>query len=449
MAGEWRETTAAGVAVPERGTVSGPFGSTISKRFFVDRGVPVIRGNNLSLGTDGPRFHDDDFVFLSNQKADELSSAECKAGDLVFTARGTIGQVGLIPSNAHYSRYILSANQLRLRPDPEQADALYLYYWFSSPEMVALMQSRNAGSALPNMNLGSLRGLPVMLPPLPKQRAIAHILGMLDDKIELNRRMSETLEAMARALFKSWFVDFGPVRARAEGRDPGLPQPLADLFPARLVDSELGEIPDGWEVRPIGEAVRVAGGGTPSTKQPRYWEGGKHCFCTPKDMSSLTSPVLLVTERHLTDAGLTKVSSGLLPAGTVVLSSRAPIGYLAITEVPVSVNQGIIAMVCDRLLPNVYVLQWAWTNMDVIEANANGSTFQEISKKNFRPIPVIIPSDQVLDCFTAIAQPFYEGVVVSIRESCTLAALRDTLLPKLISGELRVKDAERLVVEVR
>ena len=293
----------------------------------------------------------------------------------------------------------------------------------------------------------------VWLPPLPEQRAIAHILGTLDDKIELNRRQNETLEAMARALFKAWFVDFEPVRAKMEGRWqrgqslPGLPAHLYDLFPDRLVESELGEIPEGWRHSTIGEEVTVCGGSTPSTKEPEFWEGGQHCWATPKDLSALKFPVLLDTDRKITDAGLAKISSGLLPVGTVLLSSRAPIGYLAIAEVPTAINQGFIAMKCDGALPNVFVLPWCRESMDVIVGNANGSTFQEISKSNFRPLRVVVPSDPVLTSFTRLAVSLYRQLAENERESRSLAQLRDTLLPKLISGELRVPDAEAFLRE--
>jgi len=181
---------------------------------------------------------------------------------------------------------------------------------------------------MPNLNEGIIRSFTLIIPTHAEQRAIAHILGTLDDKIELNRRMNETLEAMARTLFKSWFVDFDPVRAKMEGRDPRLPNHIADLFPDRLEDSELGAIPAGWEIKTVGEFVTVVGGSTPSTKELTYWNEGTHCWATPKDLSALTVPVLLNTERRITDAGLAQISSGLLPAGTVLLSSRAPIGYL-------------------------------------------------------------------------------------------------------------------------
>ncbi|RLC09199.1 MAG: restriction endonuclease subunit S, partial [Deltaproteobacteria bacterium] len=198
-------------------------------------------------------------------------------------------------------------------------------------------------------------------------------------------------------------------------------------------------------VRPIGEAVQCVGGSTPSTKNPKYWDGGTNPFVTPKDMSSLISPVILGTERHITDAGVEKISSRQLPVGTVLLSSRAPIGYLAITEIPVSVNQGIIAMICNGDLPNHYVLQWTRTNMDIIKSNAGGTTFAEISKRNFRPIPVVIPPLDLLDAFVDQVGPLHQQLVLNCLESRELTAIRDTLLPKLISGELRVPDAEKLV----
>jgi len=176
-----------------------------------------------------------------------------KRGDLIFTCWGTIDQVGLIDDRSRFPEYIVSNKQMKLTPNPLKANSLFLYYLFSNPPMRDRILNQGIGSSVPGFNLGQLRSITLNLPPLPDQRAIAHILGTLDDKIELNRRMIETLEAMARALFKSWFVDFDPVRAKAEGHDLGLPQPLADLFPDSFEDSELGEIPKGWGVRTLAD----------------------------------------------------------------------------------------------------------------------------------------------------------------------------------------------------
>jgi len=279
----------------------------------------------------------------------------------------------------------------------------------------------------------------VWVPNDGTQRAIAGVLGAFDEKIELSRKMSQTLEAMARALFQSWFVDFDPVRAKAEGRDPGLPPRLADLFPDSFQDSKLGRIPFGWGPGEIGDLAVVAGGSTPSTKEPSYWEGGRHCWATPKDLAPLKSPILINTERRITDEGLAKISSGLLPRGTVLLSSRAPIGYLAVTEIPAAINQGFIAIQPKKGVSNLFLLFWAESARDAILSRANGSTFLEISKSNFRPISAISPPAPVMRAFDASLRPLYEKMVMNERESRTLTGIRDELLPRLISGELRVQ----------
>jgi len=251
--------------------------------------------------------------------------------------------------------------------------------------------------------------------------------------------MNVTLEAMARALFQSWFVDFDPVRAKLDGRQPaGLDPATAALFPASFQDSPLGHIPEGWTIDPVGEVVDCVGGGTPSTAEAKYWEGGIHHWTTPKDFSSLQAPILLDTDRKITDAGIARISSGLLPVGTLLLSSRAPVGYLAITAMPVAINQGFIAMKCNQRVSNYFMLNWCQTNMAEIESRATGTTFAEISKQNFRPIPVVLPPKAVIAAFTATVARLYAQITANLRQSRTLAALRDILLPKLLSGELPV-----------
>ena len=363
-------------------------------------------------------------------------------GRSLFINQRLLASLDLPATCASFARF--------LRVDPDKAEPQYVYWFLQNLYARGQMeehQVQHTGVArFQYTKFAESQEIP--LPPRDDQRAIAHILGTLDDKIELNRRMNETLEAMARALFKSWFVDFDPVRAKAEGRDPNLPKPLADLFPARLVDSELGEIPEGWSIKPIGALADVVGGTTPSTKEQSYWEGGKHAWATPKDLSGLSVPVLLDTERRITDAGLSQVGSGRLPKGTVLLSSRAPIGYLAVAELPVAINQGFIAMVAKAGTSNLFLLLWASVAHEDIVSRANGSTFLEISKANFRPIPVVMPSAQVMQAFERLARPLYERIVQCARESRALADVRDSLLPNLISGELRVTGMQWTVEEV-
>jgi len=278
------------------------------------------------------------------------------------------------------------------------------------------------------------------VPPLPTQHAIARILGSLDDKIELNRQMNETLEAMARAIFQSWFVDFDPVRAKADGRDTGLPADIAALFPDGFEEVDGREVPKGWEVGTIGESTTIVGGSTPSTTNASFWENGAHPFATPKDLAGLSTPILLDTEKKITDLGVDQISSRILPLGTVLLSSRAPIGYIALTKIPVSINQGFIAIICDRALPNYYVLSWVRENLPLIIDRANGTTFLEISKSNFKPMNVLIPPDEVLTKFVQQVEPLYAQIGSNEQQSRTLAQIRDVLLPKLMSGEIQVPD---------
>jgi type I restriction enzyme S subunit len=439
---EWRQSTLGDIAQAEYGLVDGPFGSNLPASEYVSSGIPVIRGSNLSL--DGPRFKEDAFVYVSEAFAQGLARSLCVPGDIIFTKKGTLGQTGIIPASSRFDKFLLSSNQMKLSVDPNKADPLFVYYFVSSPVSQEKIIQDSTVTGVPKTNLAYLRDFPILVPPLQEQKAIARIVGTLDDKIELNRKMNETLEAMARALFKSWFVDFDPVRAKAEGRDPGRPAPIAALFPDSFEDSELGEIPKGWKIKPIGELATVQGGSTPSTKELSYWEGGTHYWVTPKDLSGLSNPVLLGSERKVTDAGLTQISSGLLPAGTVLLSSRAPIGYLVVAEVPVAINQGFIAMQPVEGVSNLFLLLWAEVAHETILSRANGSTFLEISKSSFRPIPVVAPSPAVMVAFDCAVRPTYSRIVVNERESRTLRETRDALLPKLISGELRVSEAAGL-----
>lgn len=384
------------------------------------------------------------FAYVSAEKFErDLTSNAARPGDIIVTQRGTLGQVAILPDDAPHPHYVVSQSQMAVRVDRAMADRDFVYYFLTSPVFNDYIGVTSIQTGVPHINLGLLRDVEVDWPPLPEQRAIAATLGALDDKIELNRNMNATLEAMARALFRDWFVDFGPTRAKMESRAPYLSPDLWALFPDRLDDEGR---PEGWEVSTIGDEVRVVGGSTPSTKEPEFWDGGIN-WATPKDLSNLAAPVLLETSRTITAAGLAKISSGLLPVGSLLLSSRAPIGYLAIAEVPVAINQGFIGMICDKRVSNVFAWLWTMENMEAILAKANGSTFQEISKGNFRPLPVVVPAEPVLRAFDPIAKPLYERIAQNEHASRTLAQTRDLLLPRLMSGELRVAEAEPIVID--
>jgi type I restriction enzyme S subunit len=299
------------------------------------------------------------------------------------------------------------------------------------------------GSAQPQITVGHLSKKEFSVCSESEWPHIVETLGTLDDRITLLRETNTTLEAIAQALFKSWFVDFDPVHAKMQGRAPeGMNEATAALFPDSFEDSEQGPVPKGWHVRPVGDAVETVGGATPDTKTPEYWEPADHHWTTPKDLSGIASPVLLSTERKLSDAGLKKISSGLLPVGSLLMSSRAPIGYLALTQVPMAINQGYIAIPPGGKLSPLFMLFWCQTNMDNIKGRANGSTFMEISKKAFRPIPALVPSQAVLNAFEALAAHLFARLVENEKQAQSLASIRDTLLPRLISGQLRIEEAQ-------
>ena len=216
----------------------------------------------------------------------------------------------------------------------------------------------------------------------------------------------------------------------------------AALFPDSFEASELGMIPRGWKIKQVGQTVETVGGGTPDTKNPAYWNPEEFSWTTPKDLSGNAAPVLLSTERKLSTKGVGKISSGLLPVGTLLMSSRAPIGYLAITKMPLAINQGYIAMLPGGELPPIYLFFWCRQFMETIKGHANGSTFMEISKKAFRPLICSVPHAAIVSKFASTTESLFDRLSENERQAKTLSELRDTLLPRLISGQLRLPERE-------
>lgn len=438
----------------------GPFGSRMKSDAYVESGVPVIRGTNLT----GSKKFSGDWVFISEQLAKQLENCCVSNGDLVFPHRGSIGEVGLVDNQFH--QYMMSSSLMKLRCNPNIADSEFIYYFFKSHQgrYELLKNASQVGTPGIGQPLTSLKNIEIKLPSLGEQRKIAKILSDLDDKIHINNQINQTLESIAQALFKSWFVDFDPVRAKIaakqEGKDAELAamcaisgkseielQQMAEddfaalrataaLFPDGLVESELGEVPKGWVVSTVGDQIQTVGGGTPSTKNVDFWDDGIHYWTTPKDLSNLTDKILLNTERKITDAGLKKISSGLLPKDTVLMSSRAPVGYLALSKIEVAINQGYIAILPNMKYSAEYLIQWCEANMAEIKGRASGTTFQEISKKNFREISFVCPDDKVVVSYTKTVKTLYDEITSKAKENQSLINLRDTLLPKLMSGEI-------------
>ena len=337
-----------------------------------------------------------------------------RVGDILLTKDGSIGRVAVCDRPG----VCINQSVALIQPN-ERTDSRFLKYLLEAPHYQDRMEGDSDGTTIKHIYITRVDKMQVAVPPLEEQRAIAHILGTLDDKIELNRRMSETLEAMARTLFKSWFVDFDPVRAKAEGRDPGLPKPLADLFPARLVDSELGEIPEGWEVGTLESLASI--------------QGGKQL---PTEECERQGPYPVYGAN-----GIMGFAERTTHGGFVIAFGRvgAYCGSVHWTYGGAWINNNASSVVPARW-PE-FVLQAMLTVG--FEGMRTGSAQPFIPSSSLASMGVIRPGEAVLDSFCSIAAPLRRREQAAIVESRTLAALRDTLLPKLISGELRVKDAEQ------
>ncbi|MEI8361369.1 MAG: restriction endonuclease subunit S [bacterium] len=303
-----------------------------------------------------------------------------------------------------------------------KADPFFLYNLLTTKEytdyLIKIADSQT--STYPAFNPSTIQNSIFLLPSVNEQQEISLVLESLDNKIELLRKQNETLEAMAQALFKQWFVRFN--------------------FPGatgKMIDSELGEIPEGWRVGKLGEVVAIQGGTTPSTKDRDYWDGDI-AWTSPKDLSNNNQIFLLKTEKTITKEGLKKIGSGLLPKGTLLLSSRAPIGYLAITNIELAINQGYIAFLPNQIFSNQFMFLWLKSNMDTVISSANGSTFLEISKSSFRNIDSLIPDENVLKTFNEALKPIFLKMLSNTMQIQTVATIRDAILPKLMKGELRV-----------
>ena len=386
-------------------------------------GIRVVRGENISEG----------FLRWDSDKRwrfpiAELDSYLLKESDVVIGMDGSKVGHNKCMIDREDLPLIFAQRVARLR-SKESLDQTYLYYNILSNRFLRYVESIKTGTSIPHVSSRQILNFEIPLPTVEEQREIAHLFSSLDSKIKLNQKMNETLESIAQAIFKHWFIDF------EFPNEEGKPYKSSG---GEMVDSELGKIPKGWEITTVGKCVSVNGGTTPRTSELHYWINGTKFWATPKDLSNLSSPVLINTERKITVDGLTSIGDRLFPKGSLLLSSRAPIGYLALTGIETSVNQGIIAILPNGKLSPFYMYGWCRANMNLIKDNANGSTFAEISKSSFRSIKIILPEKGLLQLYDEIFSKVYTKMTNSAKQSLVLFNIRDTLLPRLMSGKIRV-----------
>lgn len=314
-----------------------------------------------------------------------------------------VGRVGAYCGSVYYTNESIWVSDNALAAKPKNGnDTKFLYYFLQYLNL----NSYAEGSTHPLVTQRLLNSIDAVIPPLDEQKRIAGVLSSLDDKIDLLHRENATLEALAETLFRHYFIE--------------KPDPI-------------------WKEGKLGDILSVKGGTTPSTNEPKYWNGNI-AWTSPRDVTTLNGMYLFKTERTITEEGLAKISSGLLPAGTLLMSSRAPVGVLAFAEIPVAINQGYIAIIDDKGYPKEFIYLWLKENMEAVHSYSNGSTFMEISKTAFKSLDITIPDIETVSRFTVQVKPLFEKIKFNQQQILTLAVQRDTLLPRLMSDEVKVVD---------
>lgn len=407
---EWKKYKLGELAYsPKKAIISGPFGSNIGSRFFVKEGIPVIRGNNLP--NDMRRFNDEGFVFLTEEKAEELNCYAIK-DDLLFTAAGTIGQVGILTGIEKYKKYVISNKQIRVRLNTQIVNPLYAYYWFSSVEMNEFIKNRNTGSTIPLINLSVIKELPINLPNLRVQNTIVEILSSLDDKIELNNKINQELENLAQTLFKRWFIDF------EFPNENGEPYKSSG---GEMVESELGEIPKGWEVGKFSDLVKISTGKGINKKD--YRKDGDY-------------PIIGAS-------GIMGYYTNYNISGFNILTGRVgTLGTVRISNEKVWTSDNVL--ICEPIYKEGgHYTYFVMKDFDYNSLN-RGSTQPLITQTDLKSQSIVLPQKNILsqfqnqmDCFLSIHES-------NNLESRDLTNLRDMLLPKLISGELELSQIQTI-----
>ncbi len=365
---------------------------------------------------------------IEDHKRDKFLLRE---GDIVVArTRATVGyakQIWARPETATFASYLV-----RFRPDPAKVDPYYLGQIVQSAEFKRWVKSVAGGAAQPNANARLLGSYDVELPSLDIQRSVADILKCFDVLLVNNRRRIEILEEMARLLYREWFVHF---------RFPG----HEDLT---LGDSDLGQIPEGWQVYRVGDALETIGGGTPSKEVEEYWTDGSVQWFTPTDLTRTQSAFAFNSGLKINELGLEKSSAKLFPAGSVMMTSRATIGVVSIATTSATTNQGFITTVPNERLPSDYIYFWLQSNVDLFLSLAGGATFRELRKSTFRELPICVPSRREMERFEDSVGPMMALIKDLLRQNQVLLEARDLLLPRLVSGELDVSELDLDLVAV-
>ena len=380
----------------------------------------------------------------------ELESNKLEKGDLLF-ARQSLTLAGAGQSSiflGDQEDVVFESHLIRCRLDKSKVDPLYYFYFFESK-----FGKQRIGSIVEQVAAAGIRGsdlikLPVFLPPLKQQKAIAHILGTLDDKIELNQKMNQTLEEIAKAIFKSWFVDFDPVRAKAEDRPSGLPPEISDLFPDDLVDSEIGKIPKEWKIKSADSLFEITIGRTPPRKESHWFTESEEDvpWISIKDMGN-SGTFISKTNEYLTYDAVTKHRMQILPTGSVLVSFKLTVGRVSIITKDMTTNEAIAHFPPSEIFPYQNFVYFYLKEFRYDSLGSTSSIATAVNSKMIKAIPFLVATSDLTEKFEEIVSPMMERIRSATEEIQVLTDLREILLPKLISGELRIPDAEKFLEE--
>ena len=415
----------------------GVFDCPHSTPTLTDTGPFVVRTQDIITGV----FRADQAGRISEETyAERIARVTPSRGDILYSREGTyFGIAAEVPAD---TRVCLGQRMVLIRSDKRRLHFSFLCRWLNSPIMAAHIHGYRDGTVAERLNLPTIRALPVLIPPLAEQKSIAAVLGALDDKIELNRRMNATLEAMARALFQSWFVDFDPVRAKLDGRKPAaLDAATASLFPSKFQDSSLGPIPHGWEVCPLSEKIQLLSGGTPKTSEPSYWDGDIPWYSV-RDAPSETDVWVIHTDKHVTKLGIANSAAQIFPEKTTIISARGTVGKLALTAVPMAMNQSCYGVRGTTGYGDYFTYYSLREATAQLQQRTHGTVFDTITTETFKTLDCIFSAPKITAAFDKLVEPLLSQIRANLHQSRTLATLRDTLLPKLLSGELTVARTE-------
>ena len=382
---------------------AGPFGSNLKVECFVPSGFPIIDGANLK----GYKVTDNITKFVTEEKARSLSRSIAHRGDVIVTISGTIGQIAYIPEDSLYDEYLCSQRQFRVSFDSSMVYVPYLVFYFHTFEGQNKILSFANQTGVPALSqpLKNFKKIRLCLPSLQEQRRIASIVETLNDKIENNIKINDNLQQQAQSYFQELFVD---------NADPE------------------------WAIGTISDLGTIVGGSTPSKAKPEYYTESGIAWITPKDLSINKSKFVSHGENDITELGLKNSSAAIMPEGTVLFSSRAPIGYIAIAAGEVTTNQGFKSVVPKPEIGTPFVYFFLKNTLPVIEGMASGSTFKEVSGSTMKNVPAVIPDAETLAKFSDFCAPIFAQQRILEEQNQSLATLRDNLLPKLMSGEIDV-----------